>query len=192
MTDPLLVPVPPLIETRRLVLRSFRGADAPALHSALAESVNELRRFPWFLPWVAEEPTLQAAELRCREAGANFLLRTDLPYLGFERETGRLVCSMGLHRTDWQLPKTEVGYWVRTSEAGKGYAREGVAALASWALDQLKAKRVELVTDQENTASRRVAEACGFVLEGTLHNVQASPDGTLRHTCVYAKLPAAA
>src|SRR3954469_24579669 len=105
MVDPMLFPVPSAIETRRLMLRSFRLADAPALHEAMAESIDLLRSSLWFLPWVAEEPTLQSAEVRCRRAEANFLLRTDLPFLAFEKVTDRLVASVGLHRTDWNVPK---------------------------------------------------------------------------------------
>jgi RimJ/RimL family protein N-acetyltransferase len=186
MSDPMLFPVPSSLETQRLILRSFCIEDAHALHAALSESIKELRSNLWFLPWVAEEPTLQSAEVRCRKAMTNFILRTDLPYLAFEKSSGRLVASIGLHRTDWSLPKTEVGYWVRTSETGKGYASEGVTALTSWAMNQLGAKRVELVTDEQNVGSRAVAERCGFRLEGVLRHVMQSPDGKLRNSCVYA------
>jgi len=192
MPDPLLFPVPAALETSRLHLRSFRIEDTPDVYGALSESIRELREHLWFLPWVSEDPTLQSAEIRCRKAAANFLLRADLPYLAFEKASGRLVASIGLHRTDWTLPKTEVGYWVRTSETGKGYACEGVQALTSWALESLKAKRVELVTDERNAGSRAVAERCGFQLEGILHNTMQSPSGRLCNSCVYAKLPAEA
>jgi RimJ/RimL family protein N-acetyltransferase len=191
MSDPLLFPVPSTLETPRLLLRSFRLDDAPALHEASSESIEQLRSQLWFLPWVAAEPTRQSAEIRCRRAEANFLLRADLAFLAFEKNTGRLVASVGLHRTDWDVPKTEVGYWVRTSETGKGYASEGVVALTSWAFEVLHAKRVELVTDELNAGSRAVAVRCGFVLEGILHNVMKGPDGALRNSCVYAKLAAA-
>jgi RimJ/RimL family protein N-acetyltransferase len=189
MPEPLLFPVPTSLETQRLLLRPFRLEDAPALHAALTESIDELRSNLWFLPWIAEEQTLQSAEVRCRRAEANFLLRTDLAYLAFEKASGRLVASVGLHRTDWSLPKTEVGYWVRTGATGHGYASEGVAALTTWALDRLGAKRVELVTDEENVGSRAVAARCGFRLEGVLRNVMRSPDGRLRNSCIYARLP---
>lgn len=189
MPDPLLFPVPSSLETPRLRLRSFRVTDAPALFAAISESIQELRNTLWFLPWIAEEPTLQSAEVRCRKAEADFLLRTDLPYLAFEKSSGRLVASIGLHRTDWSLPKTEVGYWVRTGETGKGYATEGVNALTSWALTHMGAVRVELVTDEHNLRSRAVAERCGFSLEGILRNVVRSRDGTLINGCIYAKLP---
>ena len=189
MPDPLLLDIPHSFLTPRLHLRTFRAGDGPRLYEAVAESQAELRRFLGHLPWVAEELTQDSAELRCRRCEAYFFSRADLPYLAFETATGRLVGSFGLHRTDWQVPKTEVGYWLRTSATGQGYASEGVNALVDWAFAGLTAQRVELVTDEANTASRRVAERCGFALEGVLRHAQRAPDGSLRNTCVYARLP---
>lgn len=191
MTDPIHFQVPTLLETPRLRLRPFKTSDAPELHAALVESIAALRAQLWFLPWVAEAQTLQSAEARCRRAEANFLLRTDLAYLAFDQATGRLVASVGLHRTEWDLPKTEVGYWVRSSEAGKGYVTEAVNAITAWALDGLGALRVELVTAEHNHASRAVAERCGFALEGVLRHVMRGPDGTLHNRCIYARVPGA-
>lgn len=190
MIDPLHCFVPETFETPRLTLRPFSIADAPQLHEALVESLGELRNHLWFLPWVAEEQTLESAQVRCRKAQGNFVLRLDLAYLAFERSSGRLVASAGLHRTDWILPRTEVGYWVRTSEVGKGYATEAVNALTDWALLGLQAKRVELVTDELNAASRAVAVRCGFQLEGIMRNTTQTPSGRLRNSCVYSKLNA--
>lgn len=99
---------------------------------------------------------------------------------------GAMVGAVGLHRPVWATPKFEVGYWARTRHAGRGYVSEGVAALTQLAFVQLQAARLELLTDEANAASRRVAERCGFTLEGTLRNERRAPDGTLRHTCVYA------
>ena len=164
MLDPLLIEVPSRVEASRLILRPHRAGDGPALHEALVESIAELRRSLWFIPWIAEEQTADSAELRCRRSEANFLARTDLPYLAFEKSTGRLVGSVGLHRTDWEVPKTEVGYWVRTSAAGNGYITEAVQALVACAFDQLGAQRVELIADEENVPSRKVAQRCGFEL----------------------------
>lgn len=189
MIDAQRFAVPAEFRTARLLLRPFRQDDAGALHEAIRESIGELRQFLAAVPWIAEAVSLENAQLRCRQAEAAFLLRTDLSFLAFHADTGRLVASVGLHRTDWSLPKTEVGYWVRTSEIGKGYATEGVRALTDWALTGLRALRVELVTDEQNTGSRAVAERCGFKLEGILRNAALRPDGTPRHHCLYARLP---
>jgi len=69
---------------------------------------------------------------------------------------------------------------------------EAVNALAEYAFQQIKAVRVELITDEENVSSRRVAERSGFVLEGVLRNERRAPDRTLRNTCVYARAANAA
>jgi len=190
--DPILLDLPPSIETPRLTLRPPRAGDGPALHQALTESLPELRRFLASLPWVAAEQTPESAETFCRNGEANFVARKDLPFLAFEKRTGRLVASAGLHRTAWQTPKTEVGYWCRTSAARNGFVTEAVNALVAYAFRHIRAVRVELITDEENVASRRVAERAGFVLEGVLRHERRAPDGSLRNTCVYARFPNAA
>jgi RimJ/RimL family protein N-acetyltransferase len=190
--DPILIDLPASIETPRLLLRPPRAGDGPALLDALTESLPALRRFLASLPWVAADPTPASAEAYCRNGEANFLARRDLPFFVFDRASGRLLASTGLHRTVWHTPKTEVGYWCRTGATGQGYVGEAVGALVDYAFRHIGAVRVELITDAENAASRRVAERCGFVLEATQRHERRAPDGTLRSTCVYARWPDAA
>ena len=190
MTDPLLLDLPPSIETERLVLRPPQAGDGPTFHAAVAESVGELREFLGALPWIAGEQTAQSAEIYCRNAHANFVARKDLSLFVFDKAGGDLIGGVGLHRTVWATPRTEVGYWCRSSKLGRGYVSEAVSALTRFAFTQLGMARVELITDEANHASRRVADRCGFTLEGTLRHESRAPDGTLRNTCVYAQLPA--
>jgi hypothetical protein len=187
MTVPVLISVPSALESERLRLRTPHAGDGELLHEALAESLAQLRRFLASLPWVAEEQTVESAEIYCRKAHANHLARTDLPFLVFRRDTHQLVGCVGLHRPDWALPKLEVGYWCRTSQLGNGFVTEAVNALVSLACGPLGAVRLELITDEQNRPSRRVAERCGFTLEGILRNERRAPDGSLRNTCVYAR-----
>ena len=188
MANPILRDLPASIETARLLMRPPRSGDGAALHEAIVESLPELRRFLASLPWVAEEQTRESAEVFCRNAESNFLARRDLPFLLLGRESGRLVGACGLHRTNWEVPKTEVGYWVRASESGKGYVTDAVNGLVAFALDAIGAERIEIITDAENLASRRVAERCGFTLEGILRRERRAPQGSLRDTCIYARL----
>ena len=192
MTDPILLDLPTRVDTERLVLRPPRAGDGPALFEAIVESLPELRRFLASLPWVGGPQSIDASESFCRNAEANFLARKDLPFLLFEKASGQIVGATGLHRMDWSTVKAEVGYWGRVSTAGRGYIGEAVRALTAYAFDHLAAARVELITDEDNAASRRVAERCGFVLEGILRHERRAADGSLRNTCVYARLPPAA
>jgi RimJ/RimL family protein N-acetyltransferase len=189
VTEPILRDLPESLETPRLRLRPPRAGDGPALHAALAETLADLRRFLASLPWVASEQTVATAEAYCRNAQANFVLRKDLAFLLFDRASGEIVGATGLHRTVWETPRTEIGYWCRTSRQGQGLVSEAVTAMCGYAFAHLQAVRVEIVTDEENAAARRVAERCGFVLEGILRHERRAPDGTLRSMCIYARFP---
>lgn len=187
--DPLLIDVPARLVTPRLVLRCPQPGDGAVLNASVAASITELR--PW-MPWAQQVPTLEESEALARRAQAEFLRRADLVYAIFEhdgdgRET-RHVGGTGLHRIDWSVPRFEIGYWRRSDRAGRGLVTEAVQALAAMAFQTLHAERVEIRCDTDNTASRRVAERCGFTLEAVLRHDSRTPDGRLRDTCVFARL----
>lgn len=192
MRDPVLLDLATRVAAERLVLRSPQAGDGALLYAAIVESLTDLRRFLASVPWVAVEHSVESSELHCRNAAADFIARRNLRFLVFEKTSGQCVGSTGLHRIVWETPKLEVGYWGRTSTAGRGYITEAVGAIVDYAFEQIGAARVELITDEANRASRRVAERCGFALEGVLHHERRAADGTLRDICIYARWPTAA
>jgi RimJ/RimL family protein N-acetyltransferase len=142
------------------------------------------------MPWARERPTVQETEERTRQLRANFVSRVDLPMFMFLREQPTVaVGGTGLHRMDWAVPRFEIGYWVRRSFEGKGYVSEAVRALTRLAFETLRARRVEIHCSHRHQRSQRVAERCGFVLEGRLRNHRRETTGELRDTLVYALLP---
>ena len=183
--DPLLIDIPEEIETERLIVRIARPGEGAAVNEAIRESIAELQ--PW-MPWAQTCPTPEESETHGRRAHARFHAREDLTYRGWLKGTGTLVVSSGLHRLDWNVPRFEIGYWVRTSMVGKGYACEMVHALAGLAFERLGAKRVEIRCDATNERSWRVAERCGFELEGILRCDSRGTDGTVRDTRVYTRV----
>jgi RimJ/RimL family protein N-acetyltransferase len=188
VTLPVLVDLPHEILTPRLSLRAPRIGDGPQVYEAVGESLSELRSFLSALPWVAGEQSAANSEAWCRNSASNFIARRDMPFLIFERGSGRLLAVTGLHRMEWAVPKADVGYWCRTSAARQGVVSEAVDALVRVAFDTLRMERLEIITDERNVASRRVAERCGFEFEGIHRHAQRSPDGTLRDVCMYARL----
>jgi RimJ/RimL family protein N-acetyltransferase len=52
----------------------------------------------------------------------------------------------------------------------------------------LAAVRLEIRSDARNAASRRVAENCGFDLEGILRKSRRNTGGELADSCMYAKV----
>ncbi len=63
---------------------------------------------------------------------------------------------------------TEIGYGINDDFQGKGYASEAVKAVSEWAFQQPDVTALEAETDEENTASKRVLEKCGFTLNGII------------------------
>ena len=187
--DALLEDVPECLETDRLILRVARGSDAAALNAAVCESLDDLRGY---MPWAQTAPSLAQSNADCRRMQAKFLLRDDLPLFLFERRAdgaeGDFVGGSGLHRIDWNVRRFELGYWCRTSRQGRGYVTEAAQALARFAFDALRARRVEVRMDDTNERSWRVAQRAGFALEGVLRSDSLNPKGEARDTRVYARV----
>lgn len=186
--DPLLIDVPEVVETDRLILRAPRPGEGAAVNAAIAESLAALQ--PW-MPWAATMPTVDQSEAQARRSAGRFRLREDLPYRMWMKDTGLFVGGTGLHRMDWSVPRFEIGYWCRTSLAGRGYVTEAVRALAAIAIDQLNARRIEIICDATNQPSRRVAERAGFTLEAVLRCNARDLAGNVCDECVYALIPPA-
>jgi RimJ/RimL family protein N-acetyltransferase len=183
MPTPPPVELPETIETERLILRSPRPGDGLAANEAVLETWDELHRW---MPWAGERPSVEQSEERVRELQAKFLARTALPMTMWLRDGETFLGSADLHQIDWSVPKFAVGYWVRTAFLRRGYVTEAVRALTVFAFEVLGAERVEIQCSPENTRSQRVAERCGFDLEGRLRNHYREPNGELRDTLVYA------
>ena len=174
--------VPDEIESERLLISRPRLEHLQPLFGAVMASLPELR--PW-MPWAADY-TLDGCEESLRRAIASFVTYQDLRYHFFDRSSGELLGSSGLHRINWRIPRFEIGYWVRTSAAGKGYVSEAARTLTTLAFERLGAKRVEIRCDDRNEASGMVAEHCGFHLDGVLRNYTVGTDGTLRDERIYS------
>lgn len=188
-TNPSQFDFPDHFSSKRLMMRCPQAGDGELVFAAINESIHELRRFPASLPWAIFEPSVAASENYCCDSQAQFIARSDLPFLIFLKESGQLIGAAGLVRMDWNVPKFEIGYWCRTSLHGHGLITEAINALSQFAFEHLNAKRLEIFADDLNTPSWRVAEKAGFELEGILRNEKIDPDGTLRNTRLYAKIP---
>lgn len=103
------------------------------------------------------------------------------------KATDTIIGGSGLHRIDWNVPKFEIGYWVRSSYAGQGYITEAVTGITSFAFNTLGARRVEIRCDVKNVRSSAVARRAGFALECTTHNDARDHFGLLRSTHIFTR-----
>ncbi|HEX8523939.1 MAG TPA: GNAT family N-acetyltransferase [Tepidisphaeraceae bacterium] len=182
--NPLLLDIPFELETERLRLRVPRAGDGKMLAESVRESLAELK--VW-MPWATDDYGETQAEEWVRRAAANFLTREQLQFLILLKESQTHIGTFGAFRFEWSIMRCEIGYWLRTPYTGKGYMTEAVNGLVQFCEKALAARRIEIRCDDGNGPSGRVAERCGFALEGVLQHESRDALGRLRNTRIYAK-----
>jgi RimJ/RimL family protein N-acetyltransferase len=184
-TPPILLEFPDRFETDRLLVRMPKPGDGKELYQAIVESLEELK--PW-VHWAHRNQTEADVEQVIRHSIVQFLQRTDLRLLAFQKETGELAVNSGLFRINWSTRAFEIGYWVRSKYAGQGLVTELVGGLERFAIQELQANRIFMRCDARNVRSTKVPERLGYKLEGTLRGEELGVDGQPTHTQVYAKV----
>ena len=98
-----------------------------------------------------------------------------LTEIGFQQAA---ITATYLANADWQVPCIELGYFLSKDNTGKGFATEAARGVIRFAFEHLKVARIELHCAADNQASMKVAERCGFQLEGRLRQRHHKKDGT--------------
>ncbi len=148
-------------------LRGYEADDAEALYAAVRESMAELS--VW-MPWC--HPDYAATEAREWTASRQALAAqgTDYHFAIVDDTDGRFLGGCGINQINRLHRFGNLGYWVRTSAAGRGVARTAVGKLADWAFGNTDLARLEIVCAVGNERSQRAAAAAGATREGILHD----------------------
>jgi RimJ/RimL family protein N-acetyltransferase len=149
------------LETRRLVLRRFTLADLDNLVSLNADP-DVMRFITGGIPISRDEieNELLPRFLGCYERfdGYGF-------WAAMEKRTGEFLGCFYLAQEEGGTPgEAELGFRLRKSAWGKGYATEGSRALICKGFTEFGLQRVVADTMATNIASRRVLEKAGLGL----------------------------
>ena len=82
----------------------------------------------------------------------------------------------------------ELGYWLVSTEWGKGYMTEAAKAMIAYGFDTLGLDQIGICTSRVNLRSQSVIKKCGFVYEGTIRRTYKIYTGELRDSQVYSML----
>jgi RimJ/RimL family protein N-acetyltransferase len=180
--------LPPIVRTRRLVLRRQRPEDAVLIKEAVDTSLAHLRAS---VAWAQAAPTpLPAVEAHLAAAAAAFDAGQEWTFTMLDVAEVHVLGAAALMPAEPALSALvgpdalETGYWLRASATGHGYATEAIAALTELAFTSLRMRRVVVCHDPANTASAGVPRRLGFrslgvVADNVLPGRQAA-DGSVR------------
>jgi RimJ/RimL family protein N-acetyltransferase len=154
---------PTEITAGRLHLRPYTAADVDAVTDACQD--------PLIQRWTTVPTPYERAhaeEYVERNTAEGWRAGHGRAFAVVDSVTNELLASIGLVMWDPDTRIGEVGYWTVAAARGQGVATRATQVLARWAFAEVGVERLEWVAEVGNVASRRVAEAAGFTIEGTL------------------------
>lgn len=155
------------LETNRLTLRRFTDADE--------DNLVELDNDPQVMRFLNGGKPTPREEVRSRVLPTVFGYYERSEKFGYwaveEKATERFLGWFHFrpHNTRPRDGEIELGYRLRRSAWGKGYATEGSRALIHKGFTELGVERVVAETMTVNAGSRRVMEKAGLTLVRTFH-----------------------
>jgi ribosomal-protein-alanine N-acetyltransferase len=162
-----------------VTLRQVREADLDALYDA---HTNIRNRGAYFPLGVQSQTTF-----RGEFAEHGFWQKTE-GMLVIESPDGAIAGHIEFFRPVSYWDAFELSYQLYADEyTGRGFVTEAVQLLIDYLFATKKEHRIHLVIVPENNASRRVAEKCGFVLEGTARGALFN-DGRNQDVLLYSLL----
>jgi RimJ/RimL family protein N-acetyltransferase len=168
------------LQLRNSRLRSWEDRDAEAL-SQYGDSHAVWRNMRDAFP---KPFTLE----RAREFIAAALAARPETRLAIDVD-GEAVGSIGVSlHTDIERVSAEMGYWLGEPFWGRGIMTEVVEAMTRHCVETFNLTRVYAVPFETSTASARVLEKAGFVLEGRMRRC-AIKEGRVIDQLLYAYVP---
>lgn len=156
-------PVEEELTDGRVGLRPYRASDVDALFEAARESMATVGRWlPWCHTHYAREETTEWIGSRSQvwKDGIEYSFSI------VDASSGALLGGCGLNQIDHAVRRANLGYWVRASAEGRGYATAAARLLARWGIERVGFERLEIVAAAGNVGSQRVAEKLGATREG--------------------------
>jgi [ribosomal protein S5]-alanine N-acetyltransferase len=179
--------LPKRFETERLYLRCFQQTDAPMYYRISQKNRDHLKRYEAGNSLMSINSEADAAVvikgfIDHWEIGSRFYLAV------FKKDSDEFVAQIYIGTSNRLLPEFELGYIVNSEHEGNGYVTEAAKASIEFIFKYLKAHRIRLECDDTNQRSRKVAERCGFILEGHSREDKKNSDGTITGTLFFGLL----
>jgi RimJ/RimL family protein N-acetyltransferase len=160
-----------ILETNRLILRSWREDDAEDLYKYASDP--DVGPPAGWLPHTSVENSREIIRT---------VLSAPETYAVCLKDDGKPIGSIGLHRNDLaeKDDEYELGYWIGKSFWGQGLIPEASREMLRHAFEDLGMARIWCGHYDGNIKSRRVQEKLGFVYHHTTEGIELSLLGETR------------
>jgi RimJ/RimL family protein N-acetyltransferase len=162
------------LTTDGLLLRAWRADDADAVFRACQDPlIQRWTTVP--VPYTREHAEQFVGDYTTtRWAG-----ETAAPLGVFDARTGDLLGAHGMVDLDRANGTGELGTWVAPWARGRGVAERASRAVAHWAFEVLRLRRLLWRAEVGNHGSKLIAERIGFTFDGVVRAALPRRDGFL-------------
>jgi RimJ/RimL family protein N-acetyltransferase len=172
-----------VITTERLGLRNWRSSDEIPF-AAMCADPEVMRHFP--KPLSKEESIALIRRLQSHfEKYGYCYFAVDI------LETSEFIGFVGLANQTWEsefTPCVDIGWRLKRSAWGKGYATEGAKASLDAAFDLFGIPEVLAFATDTNIPSQKVMERIGMTETGTVQHPLIKGDPRFKHCVVYKSI----
>lgn len=149
-----------MMKGKSIILRTVREADLDEM-ICLNSDVQEKGEY-----WPLSIPSEPGFKKRFCESG---LWENDTGAMLITAHDGQLLGEIWFFRGWWYQEGYEIGYQLyRSEDRRKGYMTEALRLFSAYLFAAKPIPRLQVNVNAGNLASRRVAEKCGFLHDGTM------------------------
>ncbi len=171
------------LKDKRIILKNIKPTKQNA--EEFFKIVDKNRKHLGWLPWVNEILTVEDA--------LKYLLETEKDINeGYKIEYGIYlddeligdVDAFNIRKNDKSI---EIGYWISEEYSKQGYTKEAINIFEKELFKNFH--RIQIKCDSENKNSIKLAESCGYKLEGELRDAFFSKKfNSFRNNIIFSKL----
>ncbi|MCJ7735463.1 MAG: GNAT family N-acetyltransferase [Anaerolineales bacterium] len=154
------------------------------VYEALHESLDDL--YPRGISH--PELTIEEVEKIAKQFHTEWDLDQTYGFYAVDATTNHLLGVVQLNQVNRFNQMANLFYWVRSSRSGQGIITRAAKLAVKYGFEKLALRRIEIVVQEDNEPSLRVAEKLGARREGLLRN-RLLIHGTSYHAYMHSLIP---
>ena len=150
-----------------IIIRPCRLEDAAVICEGVRETMNEMLKWA---PWCHTDYSMSDCTSWLSSRPQMWSKGIEYDFVIFDTKENTFLGGCAIDQINRKHNFANLGYWVRSSQTGKGIATAAVKLISRLGFRKLGFTRLEIVVAEQNRASQRVAEKVGAVREGVNRN----------------------
>lgn len=167
-------------------IRLIQSSDNEAYFETV--NANKARLEAFFPVTVANAQSVELLSVFIDKLLRQVEEKKNFPYVLIDNHSEKIIGYIHVKNIDWDIPKAELGFFIDEQFSGKGILKKAMNVIIDHLFNELEFKKLYLRTHESNTPARKLAEKCGFEIEGRLRKDHRTTAGELVDLFYYGLL----